>query len=46
MAASHIFRLAAMKGKSKVLDALKHNKRTLQAERGANGNIDVTAYSG
>ena len=42
MAASHIFRLAAMKGKTKVLDALKHNKRTLQAERGANGNIDVT----
>lgn len=42
MAASHIFRLAAMKGKTKVLDALKHNKRTLQAERGANGNIDAT----
>jgi len=42
MAASHIFRLAAMKGKTKVLDALKHNKRTLQAERVANGNIDVT----
>jgi len=42
MAASHIIRLAAMKGKSKVLDALKHNKRTLQAERGANGNIDAT----
>ena len=42
MAASHIFRLATMKGKTKVLDALKHNKRTLQAERGASGNINVT----
>lgn len=42
MATSYIFRLAAMKGKTKVLEALKHNKRTLQAERGASGNIDAT----
>ena len=42
MATSYIFRLSAMKGKSKVLEALKHNKRTLQAERGASGNIDAT----
>jgi hypothetical protein len=42
MATSYIFRLAAMKGKTKVLEALKHNKRTLQAECGASGNIDAT----
>jgi hypothetical protein len=42
MAASHIFRLAAMKGKTVILDALKHNKRTLQAERGAGANIDAS----
>ena len=42
MAASHIIRLRAMKGKNVILEALKHNKRTLQAERGASGNIDAT----
>jgi Plasmid recombination enzyme len=42
MAASHLIRLGAIKGKSGVLAALKHNKRTLQAERGAGANIDVT----
>ena len=42
MAASHLIRLGAIKGKSGVLEALKHNKRTLQAERGAGANIDVT----
>lgn len=42
MAASHVIRLGAIKGKSGVLEALKHNKRTLQAERGAGANIDVT----
>ena len=42
MAASHLIRLGAIKGKSGVLEALKHNKRTLQAERGAAANIDVT----
>ena len=42
MAASHLIRLGAIKGKSGILEALKHNKRTLQAERGAGENIDVT----
>ena len=42
MAASHLIRLGAIKGKSGVLEALKHNKRTLQAERGAGANIDAT----
>lgn len=42
MAASHLFRLGSIKGKGGVLEALKHNKRTLQNERGACANIDVT----
>ncbi len=42
MAASHLIRLGSIKGKSGVLEALKHNKRTLQAERGTGANIDVT----
>lgn len=42
MAASHLLRLGTIKGKSGVLDALKHNKRTLQSERGASANIDVS----
>jgi hypothetical protein len=45
MAASHIFRLGTIKGKSGVLVALQHNKRTLQAERGASANIDATRTS-
>jgi hypothetical protein len=45
MAASHIFRLGKIKGKNGVLVALKHNKRTLQNERGASANIDVTKSS-
>lgn len=40
MAASHLLRLGAVKGKNGVLNALKHNKRKLQAERGAGANID------
>jgi hypothetical protein len=40
MAASHLLRLGTIKGKNGVLNALKHNKRTLQAERGAGANID------
>ncbi len=42
MAASHVIRLGVIKGKSGVLEALKHNKRTLQVERGAGSNIDAT----
>ena len=40
MATSHLLRLGKVKGKNGVLNALKHNKRTLQAERGAGANID------
>ena len=42
MASSHLIRLGTIKGKSGILEALKHNKRTLQAERGASANIDLT----
>ena len=42
MAASYLIRLGVVKGKSGVLVALKHNKRELQAERGADAHIDVT----
>ena len=42
MAASHLIRLGAIKGKNGVLEALKHNKRELQSERGADLHIDVT----
>lgn len=40
MAGSHLLRLGKVKGKNGVLSALRHNKRTLQAERGAGANID------
>ena len=42
MAASQLFRLGSITGKNGILEALKHNKRTLQAERGTSENIDVT----
>lgn len=42
MASSHLFRVGKVKGKNGVLVALKHNKRTLQHERGAGLNIDAT----
>ena len=42
MAASQLFRLGSViDKKGGVLAALKHNKRTLQAERGADAHIDV-----
>lgn len=41
MASSHLIRLGKIKGKNGILDALKHNKRTLQNERGASANINV-----
>lgn len=41
MASSHLLRLGKVKGKNGVLNALKHNKRTLQAERGASANINA-----
>ncbi len=40
MAGSHLLRLGKVKGKNGVLSALRHSKRTLQAERGAGANID------
>lgn len=42
MSASHLIRLGRIKGKNGILDAMKHNKRTLQSERGASANIDPT----
>ena len=42
MASSHLLRLGTIKGKHGVLVAIKHNKRTLQNERGASANIDAT----
>ena len=42
MAASQLLRLGTIKGKNGVLEALRHNKRELQAERGAAAHIDVT----
>lgn len=42
MASSQLFRLGKVKGENGLLVALKHNKRTLQNERGASANIDVT----
>lgn len=41
MASSHLIRLGAIKGKHGILEALKHNKRTLQRERGAAVHIDT-----
>lgn len=45
MASSHLFRLGKIKGENGILVALKHNKRTLQAERGSAANIVATRSS-
>ncbi len=45
MAAGHLLRLGKVKGKSGILSALRHNKRTLQTERGAGANIDALRTS-
>jgi hypothetical protein len=42
MAASHILRLAKLKGGGRLLAAARHNRRTIQSELGADSNIDVT----
>lgn len=42
MASSQLIRLGKIKGKSGILVAMQHNKRTLQAETGASANIDAT----
>jgi hypothetical protein len=45
MATSHIIRLGTVKGKNGLLEALQHNKRELQTERGAPANIDASRSS-
>lgn len=45
MTSSHLFRLGKIKGEYGVLEALKHNKRTLQAKRGSTANIIATRSS-
>ncbi|MDO9366109.1 MAG: plasmid recombination protein [Methylotenera sp.] len=45
MASSHLLRLGTIKSKNGVLVAMKHNKRTLQSERGVGANIDATRTS-
>jgi hypothetical protein len=45
MATSHLVRLGTVKGKNGLLEALKHNKRELQTERGAPANIDASRSS-
>lgn len=42
MAASHVLRLAKLKGGGKILAAAKHNRRTIQNEIGAGGHINAT----
>jgi hypothetical protein len=42
MAASHIFRVAKLKGGGRLLAAARHNRRTIQAERGADSHIIAT----
>ncbi len=37
--------LGRIKGKNAILEAFKHNKRTLQTERGSGANIDATRTS-
>lgn len=40
MATSHLFRIGRIKGQSGLLEALEHNKRTLQVEKGSFKHID------
>lgn len=42
MATSQLLWLGSINGRNGVLVAMQHNKRTLQNERGASANIDVT----
>lgn len=41
MAASHFFRMEKIKGKNIILIAMRHNKRTLQADVGSDAHINV-----
>jgi len=45
MASSHFFRLGSITGENGILFAMQHNKRTLQAERGAPAHIDASRSS-
>lgn len=42
MASSHIIRLGKLKGENGVLEALRHNKRTLPTKRGISTHIDAS----
>jgi Plasmid recombination enzyme len=42
MAASHVLRMAKLKGSGKILAASRHNKRVIQAEKGADSHIDTS----
>lgn len=42
MAASHVLRMAKLKGSGKILAASRHNKRVIQAEKGADSHIDMS----
>lgn len=42
MATSYLIRLGTVKGKNGLLEALKHNRRELQAERGSPANIHAS----
>lgn len=44
-AACQLLWLGRIKGKNGILEAFKHNKRTLQTERGSGANIDATRTS-
>ena len=45
MAASHVLRLAKLKGSGKILAAARHNRRTIQNEIGAGRHIDAMRSS-
>ena len=45
MASSHIFRLGRIKGKNGIEEALRHNRREIQQERGAGEHIDANRIS-
>ncbi len=40
MSSSHLIRLGKINGKNGILEAMKHNQRIIQSERGAGKNID------
>lgn len=42
MSSSHLIRLGKINGKNGILEAMKHNQRVIQSERGAGKNIDPT----